>query len=147
LSFFIGERLLRDTDFASMAVSLEVRVPLLDHQVIEAAAAIDPDLRFHPLGKKMLLRHLALSDLDPELFDRPKSGFVLPIERWCRDALRADIDEIFGDQRLCAQVGLSHTSLTRLWRSFQQRAPGIYWSRIWALFVLLWWCRRHGVSL
>lgn len=147
LSCFIGERLLRDTDAASMAVSLEARVPLLDHEVIEAVAAVEPHRRFAPLGKKMLLRELALGDLDPALFDRPKSGFVLPIDRWCREQLQGELTATFGDAELCVSVGLDQKSILRLWHAFLAEAPGIYWSRVWSLFVLLAWSRAHRVWL
>jgi len=147
LSNYIGERLLRDTDTASMAVSLEVRVPLLDHVVVEAAAAVNAADRFHPLGRKLLLRRLAMPNLDPALFDRPKSGFVLPIEAWCRQMLKAEVAAMLADRDLCASVGLDHEAVGRLWRSFEAGAPGMYWSRVWAIFVLLWWCREHRVSL
>ena len=73
---FVGERLLRDSDTASMAVSLELRVPLLDHRVVEAAQRVPERLRFANLGKKQLLRTLALSNIDKNIFDRPKAGFV-----------------------------------------------------------------------
>jgi asparagine synthase (glutamine-hydrolysing) len=146
LSMFIGERLLRDTDAASMAVSLEVRVPLLDHRIIESALAVPEEQRFHPLGKKMLLRNLALQDIDPAVFDRPKSGFELPIDRWCRDKLRDELTETFADRELCESVGIDHVTVNQLWRAYQSHAPGLYWSRVWALFVLLWWCREHRVS-
>ena len=58
MASFLGERLLRDTDAASMAVSLEVRVPLLDHEFVEALAQVPEMQRFHPLRKKMLLRRM-----------------------------------------------------------------------------------------
>jgi asparagine synthase (glutamine-hydrolysing) len=147
LSNYIGERLLRDTDCASMAVSLEVRVPLLDHEVIEAVAAVDPSRRFLPLGKKSIVRELALSDLDPRIFDRPKSGFVLPIERWCRQQLKDEVAGTFADGDLCAAAGLNHETIAQLWRAFEAKSPGMYWSRIWAVFVLLWWCREHHVTV
>lgn len=147
LSCFVGERLLRDTDAASMAVSLEARVPLLDHQVIEAAAAVEPSRRFHPLGKKMLLRELAMGDLDPAMFDRPKSGFVLPIEVWCRAQLKDQVACTLADSSLCAAAGINHAAVGRLWRAFQAGAPGIYWSRVWSLFVLLEWCRTNRASI
>jgi asparagine synthase (glutamine-hydrolysing) len=147
LSMFIGERLLRDTDAASMAVSLEVRVPLLDHRVIESASQVDDVNRFHPLGKKMLLRKLALRQLDPALFERPKSGFELPIDSWCRQRLSAQLTATFEDKSLCESVGLDPATVIKLWRAYQAGAPGLYWSRVWAIFVLLWWCREHRVSL
>jgi asparagine synthase (glutamine-hydrolysing) len=145
LAMFTGERLLRDTDAASMAVALEVRVPLLDHEVVEAAGAVAEAARFQPLGRKQLLRDLALEGLDPKLFERPKSGFVLPIERWCRQLLREEVGATLEDAGLCAAVGLDPEAVSRLWRAFQKGAPGLYWSRVWALFVLLRWCRSHRV--
>jgi asparagine synthase (glutamine-hydrolysing) len=147
LNLFVGERLLRDTDVASMAVSLEVRVPLLDHGVVEAALAVPEDDRYEPLGKKALLKTLALSRVDPAIFDRPKSGFVLPIEVWAKDRLAPDIDEVFADRAATERVGLSADALGRLWSGFRAGESGLYWSRIWAPYVLLRWCRAHGLSL
>ena len=144
---FLGERLLRDTDWSGMAVSLEVRVPLLDHGVIEAAAGVPAERRFHPLGKKRLLRELALGKIDPAIFDRPKSGFVLPIENWCRQRLQSEVADVLADRDLCAAAGLDHATVGKLWRSFVAGAPGMYWSRIWTVFVLLRWCREHRVAL
>ena len=147
LALFVGERLLRDTDAASMAASLEVRVPLLDHEVVEAAQAVEDDDRFRPLGGKQLLRRLAMPDLDPALFDRPKAGFVLPIDVWAKDQLAGEIEALFADRVLVEEVGLRPEALGRLWRAFRAGAPGIYWSRIWAPFVLLHWCRQHRIRL
>jgi asparagine synthase (glutamine-hydrolysing) len=147
LANFIGERLLRDTDAASMAVSLEVRVPLLDHELVEAVASIDTKRRFLPLQSKKMLRGMALSRLPSKLFDRPKQGFGLPLAVWCRQALRAEIDATFADRDRCRSIGLDPNAVERLWNAFKSGARGIYWSRVWAIFVLLRWCRTHGVSL
>jgi asparagine synthase (glutamine-hydrolysing) len=147
LACFLGERLLRDTDTASMAVALEVRVPLIDHVVVEKLAAVPEAMRYHPLGRKQLLRELALSELDPRLFERPKRGFELPLEAWCRQQLGRDIDDTLRDEALCRRVGLRPDAVGRLWRAFREGAPGLYWSRIWALYVLLWWCRRYEASI
>ena len=147
LASFTGERLLPDTDAASMAASLEVRVPLLDHRVVESLAGVAPERRFEPLGRKQLLRDLALASLDPSLFERKKQGFELPIGGWIREELRDEVDAAFADRSGCAAAGLDAGSVGNLWRAYQDGAPGIYWSRPWALFVLLWWCRRYRVSL
>src|SRR5437660_4567188 len=144
---FLGERLLRDTDAASMACSLEVRVPFLDHEVVSAAAALEEQERFEPLGKKRVLRELALGGLDPQLFDRPKSGFVLPIDTWARGALKEEMTAALGDARFCEAAGLDARAVGRLWNAFLARAPGLYWSRIWAVYVLGWWCRTHRMSV
>jgi asparagine synthase (glutamine-hydrolysing) len=146
LASFVGERLLPDTDAASMAVALEVRVPLLDHRVVECLAGMDLRRRFTPLGRKQLLRDVGLRGLDPNLFERPKQGFVLPIAEWLRRELRDQVGSTLRDAAACEAAGLDAGAVGRLWHSFQSGAPGQYWSRVWALFVLLDWCRRHGVS-
>jgi asparagine synthase (glutamine-hydrolysing) len=147
LASFIGERLLPDTDAASMAVALEARVPLLDHVVVETVAAVPAERRFAPLGRKQLLRDLALDGLDTRLFERPKSGFQLPLALWCRGLLRDEVGATLSDRGACEAVGLDPRSVARLWEAFQAGAPGIYWSRVWSLFVLVRWSRRNGVTL
>ncbi|HWB53874.1 MAG TPA: asparagine synthase C-terminal domain-containing protein, partial [Tepidisphaeraceae bacterium] len=147
LSLFLGDRLLRDTDAASMAVSLEVRVPLLDHEVVESIAGLQTDVRFAPLGRKQLLRKLAFSESMMPIFDRPKSGFVLPLDRWCRQGLKGEIAQTFNNAELCHRLGLNPDAIKLLWSGFESGAPGLYWSRIWALYVLLWWCEKHRVSM
>jgi asparagine synthase (glutamine-hydrolysing) len=147
LRCFLGERLLRDTDTASMASSLEVRVPFIDHEVVSAACAIREDRRFMPLGKKQLLREIALGDLDPALFDRPKSGFVLPIDHWARDVLKAEMTAAFADRAFCEAAGLDPRAVGSLWTAFLERSRGIHWSRVWAIYVLGWWCREYGVNV
>ena len=147
LRCYLGERLLRDTDATSMASSLEVRVPFVDHEVITAACALNEAERFAPLGRKQLLRDFALGELDPNLFERPKRGFVLPIDSWSRVALREEMTAAFDDPAFSERVALDPGAVRRLWTAFLRGAPGLYWSRVWALYVLGWWCREHGVSV
>jgi asparagine synthase (glutamine-hydrolysing) len=144
---FLGERLLRDIDAASMAVSLETRLPLVDQALVDVVTRLSDAQRFEPLGRKQALRNAGLAGLDPRLFDRPKSGFVMPFEAWIRQRLRGGIDEVLNDERLAGRAGLSGQAVGRLWQAFQDGAPGLYWSRVWSLYVLLRWCDRHGIWL
>jgi len=147
ISCFLGERLLRDTDAASMAVSLEVRVPLVDHTVVAAAAALPDETRFAPLGRKLALRHTAMGRLEEQLFERPKSGFVLPIERWMRQRLRERVGATLLDAPRCSDLGLDPKAVAALWREVAAGRPGFYFTRVWAPFVLLEWAREHRVHL
>lgn len=143
---FLGERLLRDNDAASMAASLEQRVPLVDQALFEAVDGLPDAERYEPLGKKSMLRRIGLRGLDPALFDRPKSGFVLPFDRWIRSGLRAPMDETLRDPAAARTAGLDADAVHRLWRGFVGGAPGLYWSRVWAVYVLIRWCQRNGVQ-
>ncbi len=147
LELYLGERLLRDTDAASMEVSLETRVPLLDHEVVEGVFGVDDRRRFEPIGSKSLLVDVALRRVPREAFERPKRGFELPLARWCRGGLRGTVGETLRDAGRCEAAGLDAGAVARLWGAYDGGAKGLYWSRVWSLFVLLWWCRRHGVSI
>lgn len=142
---FLGERLLRDIDAASMAVALETRLPLVDQVVLETVVRLPDELRYQPLGRKQILRDVALSGLDPRLFERPKRGFEMPFGAWARRSLGSRMDAVMRDPLLAAKAGLCGEAVARLWQAFQDGAPGLYWSRVWALYVLLRWCDRHGV--
>ena len=142
---FLGERLLRDTDAASMAVSLETRLPLVDSVVVEAVNRLSDETRFEPLGRKQLLRRVGLEGLDPALFERPKQGFVLPFDSWIRKSLGRNMNDTMRDAQLSSAVGLNGQTVERLWSAYQDGAPGLYWSRVWALYILIRWCHRHRV--
>jgi asparagine synthase (glutamine-hydrolysing) len=144
---FIGERLLRDTDAASMAVALEVRVPLLDYVLCETVAGIDPVRRFSPPLRKQLLREVGLAGLPPALFDRPKSGFVLPIDEWAKRSLQPQIERVLTDTELVTRVGLCPKTVQTLWASYLEGKPGLHWSRVWSIYVLLEWCQSHDMAL
>ena len=124
-----ARRLLRDNDAASMASSIEQRVPLVDHVLFESVDRLPDQARYQPLGRKAMLRRIGLRGLDPALFDRPKSGFVLPFNRWIRRGLKDAMDQTFRDPQAIAPVGLNPAAVERLWRAFLNGAPGMYWSR------------------
>jgi len=144
---FLGERLLRDSDAASMAVSLEMRLPLVDQVLVEQVNRVGENRRYQPIGRKALLRKIGLRGLDPRLFQRPKSGFVLPFDRWIRQSLGRAMDQTMRDPALATAIGLNPRSVERLWDTFHSGSPGMYWSRVWAIYVLIRWCHRHGVLL
>jgi asparagine synthase (glutamine-hydrolysing) len=144
---FLGERLLRDTDAASMAASIETRLPLVDQRILTKANCLPEELRFQPLRRKELLRRIGLKGLPPQLFNRPKSGFELPFDQWMRSTLGDAIGETFNDRDAVRSAGLNPNAVLRLWNAFRTGTPGLYWSRVWALYVLVRWCRRHQVSI
>jgi asparagine synthase (glutamine-hydrolysing) len=142
---FLGERLLRDNDVASMACSLEQRVPLVDQVLLESVDRMPDHVRYQPLGKKAVLRRIGLRGLEPALFERRKTGFVLPFDRWIRRGLKDAMDQTLRDPQAIAPVGLDPVAVGRLWRAFLEGAPGMYWSRIWSVYVFIHWCHRNRV--
>lgn len=125
--------LLRDTDQMSMAHALEVRVPFLDHTLIEYVMGVRNTFKYPATPKKLLID--SLGDLLPdEIVNRPKMGFTFPWEQWMKRELRS-----FCEQRIysLAQRGLlDEKALKDLWQSFLKDDPRVTWSRIWYLVVL-----------
>lgn len=144
---FLGERLLRDTDAASMSASIEVRLPLVDRLLFEAVDGLSDHDRYQPLGMKSMLRRIGLRGLDPALFRRPKSGFVMPFDRWIRAGLGKVMDRTMRDPEAVRPTGLNPDAVLRLWQAFLGGSPGLYWSRVWAIYAFIRWSHRNGAAL
>ena len=56
------------------------------------------------------------------------------------------VASILNDAGACEAAGLDPATVQKLWRAYESGVRGLYWSRVWALFVLVWWCRRHQVT-
>ena len=81
------------TTLPAWPASLEQRVPLVDQVLLESVDRLPDRARYWPLGQKAMLRRIGLRGLDPALFERPKSGFVLPFDRWIRRGLKDAMDQ------------------------------------------------------
>ena len=144
---FLGQRLLRDSDACSMSVSLELRVPLVGKEMSGLVATLPDNIRFSSHGKKQPLRDAVSRDLPVDIFNRPKRGFELPMDTWLKTSLASRGKELFFDRALLEETGLDAVAVRKLWLAYQAGEKGLYWSRIWSLYVLLWWCKTNGVKL
>jgi asparagine synthase (glutamine-hydrolysing) len=138
---YMTSTLLRDTDAMSMAQSLEVRVPLLDTQVVEFVGSLPDAVRHRPGAQKALLV-TALGDmLPPEILAQRKRTFTLPWEEWLRGPLRARMEASFADPAPPLAAYLRPGGMRSVWSDFL--AGKTTWSRPWSLYVLNEWCRQH----
>jgi len=135
--------LLRDADFMSMSQGLEVRVPLIDHQLAKAVLALPGQWKLNGTPKKLLVGALAGS-LPDEIVHRPKRGFTLPFEHWMRQELRAEIEPVLDAKRISdGPLGgwLDGEQVRQIWQDFLEGT--VSWSRPWSLYVLQRWCELH----
>jgi asparagine synthase (glutamine-hydrolysing) len=134
--------LLRDSDFMSMAHGLELRVPLIDHQLVRRILALPGSWKLDSGMPKPLLVRALKGQLPEKIVHRPKRGFTLPFEHWLRDALRPVVEEALGnidDGPLGSLI--SESAAREVWADFLERRTS--WSRPWSLYVLQCWCQQH----
>lgn len=146
LAGYLRNTLLRDTDSMSMASSLEVRVPFLDHRLVEYVVSLPGSMKVEGPGSKSLLFD-AVPELPREAGLLPKVGFVLPLKEWFRGPMRKTIEEaLVGLQGPSAGV-LRRRSTEALWSSFLMREGTISASRVLTLASLATWVSEHDLVL
>jgi asparagine synthase (glutamine-hydrolysing) len=141
LQSYMLNTLLRDTDSVSMANSLEVRVPLLDHRLVEFVARLPKAAKYRPGVPKALLTE-ALSDVLPEnVMGQSKRTFTLPWEVWMRGPLGVRISQDLSS--LTPELGqyMNPRAVRGAWQNFVIGQTN--WSRPWSLYVVNEWVRRH----
>jgi len=131
-------------DRASMAHSLEVRVPFLDHPLVEWAASLPPELRLNARGSKRVLRSALSGDLPAAVLRRRKMGFAVPLAAWLRGPLLGPVRKALAEPALAEAGLLDMRAVERLIEDHE--GGGSDHSRtIWALFMLAGFLHRvHG---
>ena len=142
MSTYMQDVLLRDTDQMSMAHALEVRVPFLDHELVELVLQIPDAIKFPHSPKQLLVE--SLDGLLPrEVVHRRKMGFTLPFREWMRGELRQFCAERLA--ALGARPWFRAEAVSRLWQELLSDNRSVYWSRPWVLVVLEDWLQRNQV--
>jgi asparagine synthase (glutamine-hydrolysing) len=140
---YLPDDLLTKVDRMSMAVSLEARVPILDHRVVEYSWRLRPEHKIRDGKGKWLLREVLYRRIPRELVDRPKVGFTAPIATWLKGALRPWAEEQLSPARMSAGGILDGARVQQAWQEFHRghtsHAPGL-----WAIIMLQAWLGRFG---
>ena len=138
---FLVDDILTKVDRASMAHSLEVRVPLLDHEVMEFAASLPSSYKLRGSTQKYILKKAVRTLVGDETLNRTKMGFSVPLARWLRGELRPLFEErMFAKD---AFVGdLFDVGAIRAWWDRHQSGASDFSPELWALLVLESWGRR-----
>lgn len=141
---YMVDTLLRDTDAMSMAHSLEVRVPFLNHALVEFVARLPGSLKRTNGRAKALLVDSVADLLPPEVISQSKRTFTLPWEHWLRNSLRKEVAAELQNIAPALKECLDAQRVKRVWTDFLEKKTS--WSRVWSLFVLNRWARFHLVS-
>jgi asparagine synthase (glutamine-hydrolysing) len=133
-----------------MASSVELRVPLLDLQLLKVALSLPPEFHFEGKRGKRITRRILQNLLGEPIPHRRKMGFILPWQKWLRQSLLPTINAVIGNRALYQPLELDASYGAGLLAGWQRGDPFHSWSEVWSLFVLLHWQQRaeanHGAA-
>lgn len=145
LTRYLPDDILTKVDRASMAVSLETRVPLLDHEIVEFAWRLPLKWKIRGRTQKWILRQVLARHVPPSLFDRPKTGFGVPVGQWLRGPLEDWAADLLDENELEGGGIFEPEVVTDTWKA-HQAGRGNHEHRLWAILMFQsWWQanRRH----
>ncbi len=143
--YYLPDDILYKCDRMSMAHSLEVRPPFLDHRLVDFAARLPAQLKIKGKTTKRVLRELVSKKLPPEIMNRPKEGLDIPAHEWLRGPLRPLVMETLGAESV-KQVGLfSPTAIQAILDRHMSRQVNLGY-HIWGLLTLHLWAKRWKIE-
>ncbi len=142
IATYLPGDLLYKADIASMANSLELRAPFLDHEVLRLGISLPDSLKLRGRRGKLALRRAFADVLPPEIVARGKAGFGVPLARWFREDARALVEELLLDERARSR-GLFRPEAVRALLDENAAGRVDHGHRIWTLLALELWQRTH----
>src|SRR5262245_53494086 len=147
LTGYMRHMLLRDSDVFSMAQGIELRVPLLDHSLVELASWLPGSWKRPGRVSKPLLVASAGPRLPKQVGRLPKQGFMFPWAEWFRNDLAPVVQDRLTDRTVWSNIGFDPVEPERLWSRFRQYDPAVNSFQVLGLVVLADVVRRQGLSV
>lgn len=143
--YYLTDDILYKVDRMSMAHSLEVRPPFLDHRIVEFAASLPQEFKTHGSELKFILRHLMRDKLPKSILTRPKIGFDIPVHDWFRTILRPLLLETLSEEAVRDSKIFRWSAVEKLINDhLQRRANSGY--QLWGLLTLFLWMKRWNIQ-
>jgi asparagine synthase (glutamine-hydrolysing) len=144
--YYLADDILYKTDRMSMAHSLEVRPPFLDHRIVEYAASLPSKLKIRGFRQKYVLRELLRGKLPDSILDRKKTGFDIPTHEWFRGPLRELLQDTLSGDVLTSAPLFREAAIRATIRCHMERRINAGY-HLWGLLTLFLWMKRWKVTV
>lgn len=138
---YLPDDILQKVDRASMTHSIEAREPYLDHRLIEWAATLPDEFKYHKGIKKYILKEITHQYLPKSMMDRPKMGFAIPIEKWLLNELKETVHHYLNQELIEKQGIFRSEEITQLKNGFYSGKKE-FALKIWYLLIFQMWYER-----
>ena len=136
--------MLTKVDLMSMNNSLEVRVPFLDHELVNFVNTLPANYKIDKGSRKKILQDTYRSFLPEELYHRPKHGFEVPLLKWFKGPLRSVINDLVLNKEFILSQGVfNYSQIRKIVEKLRSSNPGDTASRVWAILVFQFWWKKY----
>lgn len=139
---YLPDDILVKVDRAAMAVSLETRVPFLDHKVLEHAWRLPEYMKLNQGQSKWCLRQILYKYVPKDLIERPKMGFAVPLDSWLRGPLREWADSLLNHDRLVTEGFFDATLITKMWNEHKTGKRNLQY-QLWDILMFQAWYEKY----
>jgi asparagine synthase (glutamine-hydrolysing) len=143
--YYLPDDILYKVDRMSMAHSLEVRPPLLDHRIVEFAASLPEQMKMRGSNQKLILKELMKGKLPSSILNRKKTGFDVPAHDWFRGALQPLLLDTLTPEAARAAGVFDYAAIQSLIRDHTERRANVGY-HLWGLLTLFLWMKRWGIE-
>jgi len=142
-NYYLPDDLLVKADRASMHYSLETRVPLLDNRIIEFAFNLDSELKMKGDTMKYILKQVLFDYVPKQIFERPKQGFSIPLNKWLKTDLNYLLNK-YTSREVIERYNLLHYLKVEKIKNQYLNGQNHLFNRLWVIIVLHWWLEENN---
>jgi len=142
LATYLSNDILTKVDRASMSTSLETRMPFLDHRIVDFSFKLPINYKIKDSKTKIILRKVLNKYVPPSIYERPKSGFAVPIGLWLKTSLKDWAEDLINIRRMKEEGFLNSDEVHKIWNEHLENKKN-HESLLWNILMFQSWIRKN----